>query len=119
MAYIECKKCKATISNLEDKCPFCGEEIIKKDIFESGNTIDFKYQNEPIYKAAKLNFYSTFGLIVSIMMDVASILLLISLNYIVGYILMGLGVLLTTLFIICLIKSKKMEKKANLDDLNN
>ena len=118
MAFIKCEKCGAKISDLEDKCPYCNEPI-KKNIFESGNTIDFRYQDEPIYKAAKWHFYATLLMILAIIIDIAGILLIISMEYIVGFIILGVGIILTVLSIIFLLIGKKMRIKAEAEDLNN
>lgn len=117
MALIECPECKNQVSDKADACPKCGYPIqkhnmIDKDLFESGNTIDFTYKDEPIYRAARVHFYATLGLILGILLLCFGILLLISKELIYGYISLGVGVILTVLSSIYLYIGKKMRIKA-------
>ena len=112
MSLIKCPFCNKEISSSLDECPNCKKIIKKKDIFESGNTIDFRYQDEPIYKAAKVNFYATLGIVISVLLLFFGILLLISMEYVIGGIILSIGVILTIISSIYLYISKKMRLKA-------
>ncbi len=117
MALLECPECKNQVSEFAEACPKCGYPIKKmavqkKDIFESGNTIDFTYKDEPIYKAAKVHFSSYVSLIFGILLDCFGIVLLIALVYLWGGIVLGIGIIITIVSILFMIKAKKMKEEA-------
>lgn len=117
MALLECPECKNQVSEFAEACPKCGYPIKKmakekKDIFESGNTIDFTYKDEPIYKAEKVHFYAYVGLILGILVDCFGAVLLVAQEYLWGGIVLGLGVLITLASILFLIKAKNMKEEA-------
>lgn len=116
MAIVECPECKKQVSEFAKSCPHCGYPIEtslnKKDLFESGNTIDFTYKDEPIYRAARVHFYAYVGLILAILLDAFGILLLVAQEFLWGSIVLGIGVIITVLSIVFLYIGKKMRIKA-------
>ncbi len=116
MAIIECPNCKKKVSDLEEGCPYCGYRFKAEDVFKSGNTIDFAYKDEPIYKAAKIHFYATFTMMLAIMADIAGILLLIISHFISGSIVLTGGIIITILSGIALYIGKKKRIEAEKED---
>ena len=115
MSLIRCPECNHEVSSYATECPNCKYPISKmekKDIFDSGNTIDFRYQDEPIYKAAKMNFYATFGIIISVLLLFFGVFLMISMVYIIGTIVLTFGLALTIISSIYLAIAKNKQKEA-------